>query len=120
MAWRVLVRRGPDVEKVRCQTLPEALDALEQRARAAADGRRLPTVDVRVRTYSPGEQISARAELKGPQRLRPFIHAGIDVHGDGSVVAWSGGVRREAIAMVGGETAYAALRRAVQSTKVEP
>jgi len=56
----------------------------------------------------------------GPQRLRPIIHAGIDVRGDGSVVAWSGGVRREAIAMVGGETAYAALRRAVQSTSVEP
>jgi hypothetical protein len=118
--WRVLVRRGPSVEKLRCETLPEALDALEERARAAANGPRLDAVDLHVRTFAPADQISARAELKGPQRLRPFIHAGIDVRGDGSLVAWSGGVRREAIAMVGGETAYSALRRAVQSTKVEP
>jgi hypothetical protein len=108
------------VEKLRCRTLPEALDALEERARAVASGPRKQPVDLRVRRYSAADQVSARAELKGPQRLRPFIHAGIDVHGDGSLIAWSGGVRREAIAMVGGETAYTALRRAVQSTKVEP
>ena len=118
--WRIKVRNGPRVEKLRCQTLPEALDALEERARAAADGSRLEEVDLHVRRYAPEDQVAARAELMGPQRLRPIIHAGIDVRGDGSVVAWSGGVRREAIAMVGGETAYAALRRAVQSTSVEP
>ena len=120
MPWRVVVRRGPKVEKLRCDTLPEALDALEERARAVQDGPRLDEVDISVRRYSPAEQIAARAELKGPQRLRPIIHAGIDVHGDGSIVAWRGGVRREAITMVDGETPYAALRRAVQSTKVEP
>ena len=118
--WRVTVRNGPRVEKLRCETLPEALDALEERARAVADGNGLQEIDLGVRRYKPEDQVAARAELKGPQRLRPIIHAGIDVHGDGSVVAWSGGVRREQITMVGGETAYAALRRAVQSTRVEP
>jgi hypothetical protein len=93
--WRVKVRHGPKVEKLRCETLLEAL-------------------------YEPADQVAARAELKGPQRLRPIIHAGLDVRGDGSIVAWWGGVRREAITMVGGETPYAALRRAVQSTSVEP
>ena len=118
--WRVTVRNGPRVEKLRCETLPEALDALEERARAVADGNGLDEVDLRVRRDKPSDLVAARAELRGPQRLRPIIHAGIDVHGDGSVVAWSGGVRREQITMVGGETAYAALRRAVQSTRVEP
>ena len=118
--WRVTVRTGPSVEKLRCETLPEALDALEQRARAVADGNGLDEIDLHVRRYKPSDQVAARAELKGPQRLRPIIHAGIDVRGDGSVVAWSGGVKREQITMVGGETAYAALRRAVQSTRVEP
>ena len=118
--WRVTVRTGPSVEKLRCETLPEALDALEERARAVADGNGLHEIDVHVRRYKPEDQVAARVELMGPQRLRPIIHAGLDVHGDGSVVAWSGGVRREAITMVGGETAYAALRRAVQSTSVEP
>ena len=118
--WRVTVRNGPSVEKLRCETLPEALDALEQRARAVADGNGLDEIDLHVRRYKPEDQVAARAELKGPQRLRPIIHAGIDVRGDGSVIAWSGGVKREQITMVGGETAYAALRRAVQSTRVEP
>jgi hypothetical protein len=118
--WRVTVRTGPRVEKLRCETLPEALDAVEERARAVAAGSGLEEVDLHVRRYRPEDQVAARAELRGPQRLRPIIHAGIDVHGDGSVVAWSGGVRREQITMVGGETAYAALRRAVQSTRVEP
>jgi hypothetical protein len=118
--WRVTVRNGPSVEKLRCETLPEALDALEERARAVADGNGLDEIDLRVRRYRPEDQVAARAELKGPQRLRPVIHAGIDVRGDGSVIAWSGGVRREQITMVGGESAYAALRRAVQSTRVEP
>jgi hypothetical protein len=118
--WRVTVRNGPSVEKLRCETLPEALDALEQRARAVADGNGLDEIDLHVRRYKPSDQVAARAELKGPQRLRPIIHAGIDVRGDGSVVAWSGGVKREQITMVGGETGFAALRRAVQSTRVEP
>jgi hypothetical protein len=120
MAWRIKVRQGPNVEKLRCETLPEALDAVEERGREAAGAPQLETVDVQIHQYTPSDQIAARVELMGPQRLRPIIHAGLDVHGDGSVVAWSGGVRREAIAMVGGETAYAALRRAVQSTSVEP
>jgi hypothetical protein len=118
--WRVTVRLGPSVETARCDTLPEALDALEARARSAAESTRLQTVDLQVRRYEPSDLIAAPAELKGPQRLRPAVHAGVDVHGDGSVVAWTGGVHRAAIAPAGGESAYAALRRAVQSTSVEP
>lgn len=120
MPWRIVVRSGPRVEKLRLETLPEALDALEERAQEAAATVRVDSVDLRVRRYEPGDQVSARAELKGPQRLRPVVHAGLDVRGDGTVVPWTGGVRREKVTMVGGETPYAALRRAVQSTRVEP
>ena len=49
MPWRVTVRTGPSVEKLRCETLPEALDALEERTRAVADGNGLEEVDLRVR-----------------------------------------------------------------------
>ena len=86
----------------------------------AAASTRLQTVDVQVRRYEPADQVAARAELKGPQRLRPAVHAGLDVHGDGSVVAWTGGVNRAVIPEALDESAYAALRRAVQSTSVEP
>src|SRR3954467_2261902 len=118
--WRVTVRNGPNVEKLRCETLPQALDGLGERPRGVADGNGLHDIDLGVRRYKPEDQVAARAELKGPQRLRPIIHAGIDVHGDGSVVAGSGGGRGGPTPMGGGETAYSALRRAVQSTSVEP
>jgi hypothetical protein len=120
MPWRITVRRGPEVERLRLDDLPEALDVLERRAQEAAASTRLHAVDLRVRRYEAADQIAARAELKGPQRLRPVIHAGFDVHGDGSVVPWTGGVNREAVTTVGGETVYAALRRAVQSRNVDP
>jgi hypothetical protein len=120
MAWRVTVRRGPDVKRTRCDSLDEALDLLEERARKIAAGTRLAAIDLQVRHYAPRDQIAARAELRGPQRLRPDVHAGLDVRGDGSVVAWTGGIRREALEERLDENAYATLRRALQSTSVEP
>jgi hypothetical protein len=129
-AWRVTVRTGPKVQKLRCGSLEEALDALEAETRAAAVslGRR-GAVDVRYRRFEPEEQVIARTELRGPGRWRPAVSAGFDVRGDGSVDAWTGGVRRVAVAPAGRETPYDALRRAVagphveagdQSTSVDP
>ena len=116
--WRVTVRSGPRVEKLRLATLDEAIDALEERTRSAAsaDGRR-PAVDLRVRRYEPGDQVAVRAELRGPQRWRPAVRAGMDVRGDGTLVPWSG---RDPIALEDGEGPYEALRRVLQSVSVDP
>jgi hypothetical protein len=117
----VTVRVGPKVEKVRASTLDEALDELEARTRVAAtaEGRR-GTVDLRYRRYEPGEQVVARAELRGPGRWRPAVRAGLDVRGDGEVQAWTGGVRRSRLEPAADETAYQVLRRALQSASVDP
>ena len=113
--WRVTVRTGPKVERVPAETLEEALDALELHARAAANTERRAVVDTRVRRYEPGDQVAVRAELRGPR-----VDAGIDVRGDGSVEAWTGRIRRRALVPADDETPYEALRRAVQSTSVDP
>ena len=42
------------------------------------------------------------------------------MRGDGAVEAWSGGTAREVLAQESGESPYDALRRALQSTSVDP
>lgn len=117
MAWRVTFRRGPKVERLRAETLAEAIALLETRGRDAAAGPRRETVDLHVRRFEPIQQVAARGELRGPGRSA----AGIDVRGDGSVEAWTGRVRRRVVEAQEGEDAYAALRRVLSgSTSVEP
>jgi len=119
-AWTVTVRTGPSVQRERADTLEHALEVIERETRAAATTTRLGTIDVRFRRFAPSEQVATRAELRGPGRWRPAVRAGIDVRGDGEVEAWTGRVHREVVAPERGETPYDALRRALQSTSVEP
>jgi hypothetical protein len=108
VSWRITIRSGPRVERHSAATLSEALDLLETEARAAANTTRRRTIDLRVRTFEPGDQVAARVELRGPG-----ARAGVDVRGDGSVQAWTGRLRRRLVEPDGDETPYEALRRAV-------
>ena len=116
MAYRVVLRHGPKVEKLRVDSLEEALELVEQRARAIAAGPGRRTVDLHVRRFEPIQQVAARAEIHAAG-----ARAGVDVRGDGSAEAWIGRrIRRRLIEPRDGEDAYAALRRVLQSTSVEP
>jgi hypothetical protein len=120
VSWRVTVRTGPQVQRLRAGTLEAALELLETETRVAANTTRRAEVDVRFRRFAPGDQVATRAELSGPGRWRPAVRAGLDVRGDGSLEAWTGRARRAAVRPEDGETPYDALRRALQSTSVEP
>jgi hypothetical protein len=109
--WRVTVRTGPRVEKLRAGSLDEALELLEAETRVAATTTRRGTIDARFRTFEPADQVATRAELRGPR-----VRAGLDVRGDASVQAWTGRVRRAPVEPEAGEDAYAALRRVVGRT----
>ena len=113
MPWRLTVRAGPQVEQTRFDDLGAALDALEARAKEQVSAAPNEPVDVRYRRYDPVQQVFARIELAGPERLLPRVRAGVDVRGDGSVEAFRGQIRRELIEHRSGETPYAALRRAL-------
>jgi hypothetical protein len=106
--YRLTIRRGPKVERERFDALEEALEAIERRGREVERGADAQAVGGRIiRRIQPVQQVVARLELAGPQRLR----AGVDVRGDGSSEAFTGRVRRRLITQRGGESAYDALRR---------
>jgi hypothetical protein len=111
--YRVTIRRGPSVERGRAETLEAALDALEDAARDIGRRRHAEPVDLRFRTYAPGEQVVGRVELAGPTRLAPAVRAGVDVRGDGAMTAYVGRARRAPVEERDDESALQALRRAL-------
>jgi hypothetical protein len=108
--YRVTVRRGPKVERSTHEALDDALTVVEADARTAP---RRAGVEFLSRHYAPGDVVAVRIELKGP-RLR----AGVDVRGDGDMVAWTGRLRRATIEQEPGESALAALRRTLVTRRL--
>lgn len=98
------------MDRRRFQDLDAALGALEARGRELSEeANAAPLQPKLMRRFDPVQQVLARVELAGPDRLR----AGIDVRGDGSVEGYTGRFRRRLVEEQGGESAYAALRRAL-------
>ena len=62
-----------------------------------------------IRRIEPVQQVVARLELSGGG-----LRAGVDVRGDGSSEAFTGRVRRRLVEQRRRETAYQALRRALE------
>jgi hypothetical protein len=105
VSYQVTVRRGPKVEKLKRESLDEAIETLAHHARFVP---RRAGVDFVNRRYEPEDLVAARIELKGAG-----VRAGVDVRGDGSMVAWTGRMRRAEIERRDGESAADALRRAL-------
>ncbi len=113
MAWKLTIRAGPRVQRERFGVLDDALDAIEARGRTLQASAGRDAVDVKFKRFDPIQQVVARIELSGPERLVPSVHAGVDVRGDGSTEAYLGRVKRRVVQQRKGETAYGALRRAL-------
>jgi hypothetical protein len=111
VAWKLTVRTGPKVLRSRFDDLEAALDAAEAKAREIAGNVPKTPIDAKIRRFEPVQQVAARLELAGPQRLVPSIRAGFDVRGDGSTEAYVGRVKREVVTQRRGEDPYTALRR---------
>lgn len=105
-AWRLKVRRGPKVAKSTHPELAGALRALEEQLRLVPE---TGSQTLFRREYAPVQQVVARGELRGPRRVR----GGVDLRGDGSPEAWTGRISKQLVEPRAGETAYAALGRAL-------
>lgn len=108
-AYALKVRRGPKVVKSTHAELAGALRALEEALRVVPEAG--PTRVFR-REYAPIQQVVARGELRGPRRVR----GGVDLRGDGSAEAWTGRLSKQVVEAGPGETAYAALGRALAAS----
>jgi hypothetical protein len=111
--WRLTVRASHQVERSQHDALDEALDALEARGRDLARSSARQPVDVKLKRFEPVQQVVARLELAGPERLMPSVRVGVDVRGDGSTEAFRGRIRRTLLEQRAGEDAFGALRRAL-------
>ncbi len=105
------MRAGPRIERRRFEELDAALDEAERRGLELARDAPRGSVDVKIKRFEPVQQVAARIELAGPERLAPSVRAGVDVRGDGSSEAYLGRIRRQLVDLRGGETAWTALRR---------
>jgi hypothetical protein len=102
---------------VRFDTLERAVAELAARVDELAGAAGREPADMKLRRYTPAEQVVARIELAGPERRLAGTHAGVDVHGDGSTEAYLGRVRRRALDRAENEGAVAALRRVLHARK---
>jgi hypothetical protein len=105
---QLTIRVGPKVKRERHESLAGALEALESRMRVIEHGERRGTIDLRYKTFEPIQQVAARAEVSAGR-----MRGGIDLRGDGSTEAWTGRWRRGLVEQQKGESAYAALARAL-------
>ena len=107
------VRSGPRVERHRADTLQAALALAEERARELASSTRAKPGELRMKTFTPAQQVAHRIEVSGPGRIVAAVRAGIDVRGDGSLEAYTGRSQRRLVEQEPPEDVFAALRRTV-------
>jgi hypothetical protein len=93
LTYRLTVRQGPKVSREKFEDLDAAIAALERhvaeiRAAGPLESRKL------LREFDPDVQVAGRVEISTGGLLRRGNEAGVDVMGDGRIVAYSGGMRR--------------------------
>ena len=108
-SWKVTVRHGSKVGREKFGSLDEAIAEARARVDEIRREDRLPTIHT-LRDFTPDQRVAARIEISGPGLIRS-PEAGIDVMGDGSVVAYTGTIRKEPIAADSLEHVFAQLRQ---------
>jgi hypothetical protein len=106
--WKLTVRHGPEVVRTTFEDLDDAIGELRRQATSVRSQGNLAPV-ASLRDFEPGQRINARLEISGKGLLRPPT-AGVDVHGDGTMLAFEGGIRRVPIETADGESVFDAVR----------
>ena len=107
------MRHGPRVDRAAFADLDSAVAELERRAEAIRAKGPLEGVSM-LRDFEPAERVHARLEISSGGLLRRR-DAGVDVRGDGSLVAFTGGVRRRELAPRRGRSLYEEVGEAIRT-----
>lgn len=113
MSWKVTVRHGSTVKRRKFGSLDQALDEARTRVDEVRREGRLPTVKM-LREFTPDQRVQARIEISGPGLIRS-PEGGIDVMGDGALIAYTGTIRKEPIDADSLDQAIELLRDALAS-----
>jgi hypothetical protein len=92
-AWKLTIRDGSQVSRLKFDNLDEALEQARQTIEQVLDREPLKKEKV-IREYEPEVQVKARVEISGKGLFSPPT-AGVDVRGDNSLVSYTGGVARK-------------------------
>lgn len=111
--YEVTIRQGSKVRKVNEPTLDDAMERLRAEAEAISDDASLPAADVFKRTYEPGQRSAGRVEVSAGRFPRKRV-AGVDIKGNGSIVAYVGRIAKNVLDPAPDETPYEAVRKALR------
>ena len=109
--WKVTTRYGPDVSRQGFDDFEDAMAALEAATAEVLEDDPLDTVKA-FRDYTPDQLVKARIEISGKGLFSPPT-AGIDIQGDGGMLAFSGGVKRKPLKANSRKQVFAAIRQAL-------
>ena len=109
--WKVTVRDGSDVDSEKFDSLDEAVDDARRRVEEVRREGGLPAISV-FRTHAPDQRVHARIEISGPGLIRA-PEGGIDVMGNGTVIPYTGTIRKETIEADSLDQAFDRLRSAL-------
>ena len=113
LAYKLTIRRGAKVKRESFESLDETIEAAERHAQAVRREGRLPAVNA-LRDFEPGDRVAARLEISTGGLLRGRT-AGVDVMGDGSLVAYRGGVTRHQLEPGRGDEPFDLVRRELRA-----
>jgi hypothetical protein len=108
---KLTIRHGSSVSREQFESLDKAIEGLRRRAEEIRSQGPLQKVSS-LRDFEPGQQVHARLEISTGGLLRGR-DAGVDVMGDGSLVPYSGGVRRRELELRDGQSPFEAVGEAL-------
>ena len=109
--YKLTVRQGPRVTRERFEDIDSAVAALERHAKEIRAAGPLRSRKM-LREFEPEDQVAGRVEISTGGLFRRGEDAGIDVMGDGRLIPFLGGMRREELDP-GRDGPFAAVRRAL-------